>query len=76
MYFKYRGHRGRRVVGFKTTYAISTYHHKHCEFKPSSGEVKFEDVVILLFHIYQSTAVILAVEMTAVNNLNFVSPVV
>jgi hypothetical protein len=24
------------VVGFTTTYAISTYHHKSCEFEPRS----------------------------------------
>jgi hypothetical protein len=27
------------VVGFITTYAISAYHHKRCEFESSSGEV-------------------------------------
>ena len=36
--------RGRRVCdhmvdGFTTTYAISTFHHLHCEFESSSGEV-------------------------------------
>ena len=32
------GHRGRdrMVVGFTTTCAISTYHHKRCEFEPRS----------------------------------------
>jgi len=36
-----RGHRGRdrMVVGFTTTYAISTYHHYSCEFESHSGEV-------------------------------------
>ena len=31
-----RGHCGRDhiVVGFTTTYAISAYHHKRCEFEP------------------------------------------
>jgi hypothetical protein len=31
---KLGGHRGRyrMVVRFTTTYAISAYHHKHCEF--------------------------------------------
>jgi hypothetical protein len=33
-----RGH-DRMVVGFTTTYAISAYHHKRCEFKSRSGEV-------------------------------------
>ena len=27
------------VVGFITTYAISSYHHYGCEFEPRSGEV-------------------------------------
>ena len=27
------------LVGFTTTYAISAYHHKCCEFEPYSGEV-------------------------------------
>jgi len=31
--------RDRMVVGFITTYAISSYHHKRCEFEPHSGEV-------------------------------------
>jgi hypothetical protein len=31
--------RGRMVVGFTTTYAISAYDHKRCEFEPRSGEV-------------------------------------
>jgi len=26
------------VVGFTTTYAISAYHHKSCEFEPSSWQ--------------------------------------
>jgi len=32
------GHRGRdrMVVGFTTTYAISTYHHYRCEFESQS----------------------------------------
>jgi len=34
----YRGRRGRyhMVIGFTTTYAISAYHHKHCEFESRS----------------------------------------
>jgi len=28
--------RDRMVVGFRTTYAISTYHHKRCEFASCS----------------------------------------
>jgi hypothetical protein len=37
----WRGHRGsdRMVVGYTTTYAISAYHHKRCEFEPRSGEM-------------------------------------
>ena len=31
--------RHRMVVGFITTYAISAYHHKSCEFESNSGEV-------------------------------------
>jgi hypothetical protein len=31
--------RDRMVVGFTTTYAISAYHHKRCEFESCSGEV-------------------------------------
>jgi hypothetical protein len=27
------------VVGYVTTYAISAYHHRCCEFEPRSGEV-------------------------------------
>jgi hypothetical protein len=36
---KNRGRRGcgRMVVGFTTTYAISTYHHWCCEFESRSG---------------------------------------
>jgi hypothetical protein len=33
--------RDRMVVGFITTYAISAYHHKCCEFEPHSSEVYF-----------------------------------
>ena len=35
-----RGRRGhdRMVVGFTTTYAISTYHHRCCEFESRSGQ--------------------------------------
>jgi len=33
--FKRRG-RDRIVVGFTTTYAISAYHYKRCEFEPRS----------------------------------------
>ena len=29
----YRGRRGRMVVGFTTTCAISAYHHNSCEFE-------------------------------------------
>ena len=29
----------RVVVGFITTYVISTYHHYRCEFEPRSGEM-------------------------------------
>jgi hypothetical protein len=34
-------HRGsdRMVVGFTTTYAISSYHHKSCKFESCLGEV-------------------------------------
>jgi hypothetical protein len=31
--------RDRMVVAFITTYAISAYHHYHCEFESRSGEV-------------------------------------
>jgi len=31
--------RDRMVVGFTTIYAISSYHHKRCEFESYSGEV-------------------------------------
>jgi hypothetical protein len=31
------GYRGRMVVGFTTTYAISAYHHWCCEFESRSG---------------------------------------
>ena len=36
-----RGRRGhdRMVVRYTTTYAISVYHHKRCEFEYRSGEV-------------------------------------
>jgi len=33
-----RGH-DRTVVGFTTTYAISSYHNKRCEFEPRSNFV-------------------------------------
>ena len=35
------GRRGRvcMEVGFATTYAVSAYHHRSCEFKSCSGEV-------------------------------------
>jgi hypothetical protein len=38
-YFRDRRGRNRMVVGFTTTYAISAYHHKRCEFEPRWGEV-------------------------------------
>ena len=34
-----RCRRDRMVVGFKTTYTISAYHHWSCEFESHSGEV-------------------------------------
>ena len=35
--YKTRGRRGRMVVGFTTTYAISAYPHRCCEFESRSG---------------------------------------
>ena len=37
-YLELMGRRGRdrMVAGFTTTYAISAYHHKSCEFEPRS----------------------------------------
>ena len=37
----FTGRRGRdhMIVGFTTTYAISTHHHWNCEFESHSGEV-------------------------------------
>jgi len=35
--FGVRRGRVRMVVGFRTTYAISTYHHWYCEFESWSG---------------------------------------
>jgi hypothetical protein len=35
--YKTRGRRGRMVVGFTTTYAISAYPHRCCEFEFRSG---------------------------------------
>jgi hypothetical protein len=32
-----RRSRDRMVVGFTTTYAISAYHHRYCEFESRSG---------------------------------------
>ena len=37
--------RNRMVVGFTTTYAISTYHHKCCEFESHSGDTTLCDKV-------------------------------
>jgi hypothetical protein len=37
--FRVRHGRDRMIVGFITTYTISVYHHKRCEFKPRLGEV-------------------------------------
>ena len=35
---RHRDRRDRdRMVGFTTTYAISTYHHQRCEFESRSG---------------------------------------
>ena len=34
-----RHSRDRMVVGYLTTYAISAYHHQHCEYESPSGEV-------------------------------------
>ena len=31
--------RDRMIIGLITTHAISTYHHKRCEFEPRTGEV-------------------------------------
>jgi hypothetical protein len=36
-YFRGRHDRDRMVVGIKTTYAISAYHHLCCEFESRSG---------------------------------------
>jgi hypothetical protein len=38
---KIGGSRGRihMIIGFITTYAISAYHHHHCEFESRSGKV-------------------------------------
>jgi hypothetical protein len=36
IYFRGRRDRGRMVVGFTTTCAISVYHHLSCEFEPRS----------------------------------------
>jgi hypothetical protein len=40
-YLTIRGHRSRdrMVVGFTTTYVISTYHHWNCEFEPLCDKV-------------------------------------
>ena len=40
------GRRGRdcMIVGFTTTYAISTYHHYHCEFESCSGDTLYYKV--------------------------------
>jgi hypothetical protein len=32
------------VVGFTTTYAISIYHHYHCEFEFHSGDTLYDKV--------------------------------
>jgi hypothetical protein len=37
--------RGRMVVGFTTTYAISTNHHEHCEFESHSSNTTLFDKV-------------------------------
>jgi hypothetical protein len=41
------GRRGcyRMVVGFTTTYAISTYHHLGCEFESRSGDTTLCDKI-------------------------------
>jgi hypothetical protein len=51
------------VVGFMTTYAVSAYYHKRCEFESRLGEVykiqhnviKF-DVVLKITHIPQQSS--------------------
>jgi hypothetical protein len=46
-YQKYGDRRGRdrMIVGFTTTYAISAYHHRCCEFKSRSGRVVHHYVI-------------------------------
>ena len=36
IFLRDRHGRDRMVVGFTTTYAISGFHHKNCEFEPRS----------------------------------------
>jgi len=43
-----RGH-DRMVVGFITAYAISAYHHLHCEFESRSGEVYWIQHYVIKF---------------------------
>jgi hypothetical protein len=40
--FIVRGRRDRMVIGFKTTCAISAYHHKSCEFESRSWRGVFD----------------------------------
>jgi hypothetical protein len=43
------GRRGRMVVGFLTTYAISAYHNKSCEFESRSGDVNSTQHYVIKF---------------------------
>jgi len=47
MFWFIRGRRGRgcMVVGFTTTYTISTYHQYRCEFETHSGDTTLFDKV-------------------------------
>jgi len=44
-----RRSRDRMVVGFIATYAISAYHHKHCNFESCSGEVYSKQHYVIKF---------------------------
>jgi hypothetical protein len=52
-FIQFRGSRcrGRTVVGFTTTCAISAYHHQHYEFEPRSDDVRFGFVWLILLSI-------------------------
>ena len=54
------------VVGFTTTYAISAYHHRSCEFELLSGEVYSIQHYVIAIDSYFITEILLKVSLNTI----------